>query len=78
MPSPHCCTRAVPIAYTYTYAYTDSFTHTYGDTDSIADTNTVGNSEPYGNANLYAHAVRQRDNRKRWIRDRQLPTVGHS
>jgi hypothetical protein len=72
MPGLNCYTGAMRDAHAH------GFTHTYGDTHSIAHTNTVGNSEPYGNTNLHAHAVRQRDNPKRWIRDQQLPTVGHS
>jgi hypothetical protein len=40
--------------------------------DSYAD----GNSQPHRNA--HAHSLRQRHDPKRWIRDRQLPTVDHS
>ena len=37
-----------------------------------------GYSHTDGNSNTYGDAVRQRDNPKRWIRDRQLPALGHS
>ena len=48
----------------------------------VCDANAYRNgySHTDGNSDVYAYSdtVRQRDNPKRWIRDRQLPTMGHS
>ena len=66
MPGADCHAGAVPVAHAngdaYTNGDTDGFTHTYS----------------YGNTNLHTDALRHRDYPKRWIRDRQLPTLGHS
>ena len=74
MPSPDCDTRAVPIAYadSNSYGYADS--NTNGDTYGFTHTN----ADAYPNVDTYAHALRHGHNPERWIRDRELPTVGHS
>ena len=45
----------------------------------VCDANAYRNgySHTDGNSDTYGDAVRQWDNPKRWIRDRQLPTVGN-